>query len=71
MRFKINRTSDYGWDDIDRPPCDEAVFEGNNNGEKYWVIDFWNLEDLADFAKKYNRLILTSNSIEIYDDYRE
>lgn len=36
-----------------------------------WFVDFATLEDLMSFVAKYGECIVTSDNIEIYDDYRE
>ena len=34
-------------------------------------VEINSLEDLLQFAKKFGKLIIDENTIEIYDDYRE
>ena len=35
------------------------------------MIEFETLEELRDFAEKWEQLVLTKDEIEIYDGYRE
>lgn len=66
MKFKVSRTSRtyYG----DEKPCDEAKRDSSG---KYWEVEISGLPKLMEFIKKYGVIVLTSDEIEIYDDYRE
>lgn len=39
--------------------------------EKCWNIQIDSLEQLIEFTEKYGKIVLTKDSIEIYDYYRE
>ena len=41
------------------------------NKEKKPFVEIHKLEELMDFIKNFGEIVLTSNVIEIYDDYRE
>ena len=63
MRYKVTRTSD--WADAEKP-CEEAVPIGDK-----WYVDINSLEDLMAFIGRHGKVVVRSNWIEIYDDYRE
>lgn len=66
MIFTIDRTSTF------EQPCEEAFrLEENSNGYAPWGIKLDSLEELMLFVAKYERIIVTEDSIEIYDDFRE
>lgn len=64
MKFFITRTSVRGYNEI--KPIERAYKE-----ENFWCIDVENLKELVDLSNEFGELIITENSIEIYDDYRE
>lgn len=67
VRFYITRSSIRSYDRKGRRPCEEAY--KNDKGE--WIVDFQTLDELVAFAEKHQEIVLSSESIEIYDDYRE
>ena len=66
MRFKIKRSSH------DRPPCDVAIpiDEWDYEDYEYW-IEVNTLEELIELTKEYGEIIVTPETLEIYDSYRE
>ena len=52
-------------------------FEFNFKNGGYWkthkevFIEINSIDELMDFIKKYGRIVIEDNVIEIYDDYRE
>ncbi len=64
MRFLVTRTSSC----LDYSPC-QGAYQGTEPND--WFIDINTLEELMAFQKRYEELVLNSDSIEIYDDYRE
>ncbi len=71
MIFRISRTSIYR----NEQPCEEA---SRKDAEDPWTVELKSLEDLLDFARKYNEpngVILTEYKgefwLEIYDDSKE
>ncbi len=54
---------------------EEDEFMGYTTKLEYFeddpTIEINSLEELIDFNKKYGRIILSGNQIEIYNDYRE
>lgn len=87
MRFVVERTSSYGL----KKPCKEAreekvksyffdSYECKNRKEKIenkWVVDLNNLQEILDFVKKYQKVVIENDGwyelpvIEIYDSWRE
>lgn len=71
MKFIIERTSDHGLSP-EQPPVANAKRDVDNPA--LWVIDIASLEELRELSLAVDeRLILSfqSQTIEIYDDYRE
>lgn len=84
MKFKIIRTSSFGWWDEGDPKCKEAFQEEViiNEGTEYeitvinWFVNINTLQELIEFVDKYeNKVVITTYEqipiIEIYDDWRE
>ena len=74
MRFQISRTSQFI--NSETAPHERAVSEQktypNGNVCTEWFIEINSLEELIAFAKEVRyELVVTENSIEIYDDWRE
>jgi hypothetical protein len=65
MRFRVTRTSHLGRG-LTAPPCEEAVDTPTG-----WMVELRTLVQFREFARKYGDLVVTHDSIEIYDDYRE
>lgn len=79
MKFYIKKTSDgcIIWDDDDqaKPPCGgcnklETVFEHDNCEEYRWQIEVNTIEELLKIAPN-GKVIVSRDTIEIYDRYRE
>lgn len=75
--YRIYRTS-YGYhpDQYEtEPPCHNcylAEFKANPYSGTAWYIEIESLEELEKLQKELkNPVILSSNTIEIYDSYRE
>jgi hypothetical protein len=83
MVFKIVRTSspsaEREWHY--RFPCDEAyvasheyAYRDTDGAVCYWntyEVEIGSLQDLVEFSKKYGEIIISVDTLEIYDDYRE
>ena len=70
MKFIVTRTSQ--WDN--EKPCKNAKldYEVNLWGDKQWYIEINTIEELMAFKREVGvPIIIGSNSIEIYDGYRE
>jgi len=67
MRFLVIRTSSS----LDDSPCENAYHGSEPLEINNWFIDINTLEEFMAFQKRYGQLVLNSNTIEIYDDYRE
>lgn len=71
MKYKIERTSNLIYQ-VEQP-CNKA-YRGDN-GEfniPQWYIDINSLEDLQELIEEVKYpLIVSKETIEIYDDYRE
>ena len=71
MKYKIERTSRFVYQV--EPPCDKA-YRGDNDefNIPQWYIDINSLEDLQELIEEVKYpLIVSKETIEIYDDYRE
>lgn len=70
IRFRVTRTSNYSWSNMDQQPCEEAFANGED-----WFLLIENLEALEKFIRKYGSVVISmtekTNFLEIYDDYRE
>lgn len=66
MRFAIDRTSAFM-----KKPCEEAYQIVENDELADWYIDINTLEELLEFVKNNEKIILGENTIVIYDDYEE
>lgn len=69
MKFTVTRTSQ--WDN--EKPCERAKFdEVDIWGDKRWYIEINTIEELMAFKREVGvPIIIGSDSIEIYDGYRE
>lgn len=70
MKFIVTRTSQ--WDD--EKPCENAKLDNEVDlfGNKQWYIEINTIEELMAFKREVGvSIIIGSNSIEIYDGYRE
>ena len=65
MEFKVRRTSSWDTREDDYPPCPGAYYR---DGDFYVFIE--TLQKLVELAEGCN-IILGTEGIEIYDDYRE
>lgn len=68
MKFKIYRTSDM-YPEV--PPCQEAVLKKKGQWSNGYEIEINTLEELMGLISKYGSVVLSSETLEIYDDYRE
>ena len=85
MKFYVRRTSDH---DEEAAPCEGAASTGappvseqiatdpDCETATRFTVEIQDLDALADFAKKYGRIILFADAngdplLEIYDSYRE
>lgn len=71
MKYKIERTSSFACQ-VEQP-CDKA-YRGENDefNVPQWYIDINSLEDLQELIEEVKYpLIVSKETIEIYDDYRE
>jgi len=72
MRFKLDRSSRYGNDPIN---CNKAIPVGKAPDcdweSQEYEIEINALDELIEFIGEVGTLIVTKDSIEIYDDYRE
>ena len=71
MKYKITRASE---DEI--KPCAEAFaikvkYHPHDTEWDEWAVEINTLEELQDFVKKYDRIVLDCESITIYDSYLE
>lgn len=66
MILGISRTSTH----LDQP-CKEAFQKEANDIFAPWFIEFNSLDELMLFVKKHEKIVVTKDSIEIYDTYRE
>lgn len=83
MVFRIVRTSSPSAEREGhyRFPCDEAYVASHEYAYRdmdgavcYWntyEVEIGTLQDLVEFSKKYGEIILSVDTLEIYDDYRE
>lgn len=86
MIFVVVRTSMYNnakpcaeafrreFPDFEKGSCSEEYYNKFIAPLKYreWVVRIKSLKDLIQFIKKYgNKIVMTDDSIEIYDDDRE
>ena len=70
MKYKVERTSDYGGSK--ERPCQKAYTGGFDNWlTPIWYIDINTLEELQDLIAEVGEVIVSKDSIEIYDTYRE
>jgi len=68
MIFEISKTSDwYG----KQKPCKKAKMVNNDGENKKWQININTLKELLKLREEVGKLIINSDSIEIYDSYRE
>ena len=63
MKYQITRTSDW---DGEEQPCKKAILE-----QDCWVIEINSIDELQQLISEVGEIIVTHNSIEIYDTYRE
>lgn len=76
MKFTVSKTRGNSFD---VPPCNNAFIEPfsytDHNGlireAKLWKIEINTLEQLIYFLNEQGECIISSGSIEIYNDYRE
>lgn len=71
MKYKIERTSSSAYQ-VEQP-CDKA-YRGDDDefDNPQWYIDLNSLEDLQELREEVKcSLIVSKETIEIYDDYRE
>lgn len=73
MKYKIERTSSAAYQ-VEQP-CDKA-YRGDDDDDEFdnpqWYIDIDSLEDLQELREEVKcSLIVSKETIEIYDDYRE
>lgn len=70
MKYKIEKTS--CWKNNDQP-YSQAYQEGCDSfGEPIWFVNVETLEQIQDIIKETGHpVIISKDSIEIYDDYRE
>ena len=65
MRYRIERTSLLF--DNETKPCEKALKSDNK-----WYIDINSIEDLQEIVKEVGcSVIVSEESLEIYDDFRE
>ena len=70
MKYKLERTSDYGGSR--ERPCKKAYAEDCDEWLiPIWQIDINTLEELQDLIAEVGEVIVSKDSIEIYDTYRE
>lgn len=70
MKYKVEITSDYGGSK--ERPCKKAYAEGCDEWlTPIWYIDINTLEELQDLIAEVGEVIVSKDSIEIYDTYRE
>jgi len=70
MEFSASRVSLHPRE----KPCEEAYPKGTMKGTiklTNWCVEIKGLDDLIAFVRKYGKIVLRDNAIEIYDDYRE
>jgi hypothetical protein len=66
MKYKIHRASAICWKNEIPCPCEESYLENDE-----WYINVNSLEDLQKLIKKYWKIILTNDTLIIYDDNLE
>ena len=70
MIYKITRTSNFV---DDKKPYEKAILGGIDEYDRIiWHVEINTLEELQALQKEVKcSIIVSSNTIEIYDDYRE
>ena len=69
MLYTICRTSDWFGEN---KPCEKAYLHRSCDFENEWRIEINSIEELNELINDVGKcIILTRNTIEIYDDYRE
>jgi hypothetical protein len=49
----------------------DGYYKRREQDEEVWFVEINSLEELKAFVSKYERVIITGLTLEIYDDYRE
>ena len=65
MKFNIYRTSDMF---PEFPPCQEAVLKEKGEWSNDYEIEINTLEELMGLISKYGSVVLSSETLEIYDN---
>lgn len=65
MKFNIYRTSDMF---PEFPPCQEAVLKKKGEWSNDYEIEINTLEELMGLISKYGSVVLSSETLEIYDN---
>lgn len=70
MKYIITRTSNFV---SDKKPYEKAISGGTDEYDRIiWYVEINTLEELQALQKEVKcPIIISSNTIEIYDDYRE
>ena len=65
MKFNIYRTSDLF---PEFPPCQEAVLKKKGEWSNDYEIEINTLEELMGLISKYGSVVVSSETLEIYDN---